>query len=71
MISPNFKVDTKQKKKLDIQLPTKIKTPDYFRLVDNVKKILETANADLKTNKVDRTLAQMELALYYLNNIEM
>lgn len=70
MISSDYKVDSKQQKKLDIKLPTKIKSPDYFRLVDNVKKIIETGFADIKTNKVDRSLAQMELALYYLNNIE-
>jgi hypothetical protein len=58
-------------KKLDIKLPCKLKSVDYFKLLDSVKKILDHGTRELSSNKVDKALDHAMLALYYLHNIEI
>ena len=55
---------------MDFSFPVKFRTLEYFRLVDTINKILETGQRELDSNKVDKSLAQLELVLYYLHNIE-
>lgn len=70
MIGPDFKVDEKLSKKLDFKLPVKYKGVDYFRLCDIIKKQLEAGQREIGANKVDKALNLMELAYYYIINIE-
>jgi hypothetical protein len=57
-------------KKLDIKLPVKYKSVDYFKLLDNMKRILDHGGRELQSNKIEKTLEHAMLTLYYLHNIE-
>ena len=70
ILSANFKVDEKLVKKFDFHLPVKYKSIDYFRLCDIIKKQIDGATRDINSNKVDKSLDHIELALYYLQNID-
>jgi hypothetical protein len=71
LLGPDYKVDNKiTSRKMDFNLPVKYRTLEYFRLIDTINKIMETAGREIDSNKVEKSLLQMELALYYLHNIE-
>lgn len=70
MLAADYKIDTKIAKKLDYKLPVKYKGIEYFRLCDNIKKQLDTAQREMLGNKTDKALVHLELAYYYLTNIE-
>lgn len=70
LLSNDYQIDSSVKK-LDYKLPVKFKTPDYFRLIDTIKKEIDHAQRELNSNKIEKALNMTELALYYLNNIKV
>jgi hypothetical protein len=70
MLTDDYQIDKAIYKKLDISLPVKVKTIDYFKLVDNIKKTLDHGVRELQSNKIEKTLDHAMLALYYLHNIK-
>jgi hypothetical protein len=52
------------------KLPVKYRGPEYFKMMELIKKTMNSAQKDLSSNKVDKSLNQMETVLYYLTNIE-
>ena len=67
----DYQIDNIIHKKLDYKLPVKLKSPEYFRLLDTIKKELDHAQREVNSNKIDKALSMSELALYYLNNINI
>ena len=63
---------SKHHKLLDIQLPVKKRSINYFKVVEAVKKHITYASDALKTSRtgcVANSITQLELALYYLDNV--
>ena len=71
MIKHDLKVDPKIQKKIGYSLPVKFKSIDYFRLTDIIFKLLENGLREIQSDKVDKSLVQLELAVYYLHNVEI
>jgi hypothetical protein len=69
ILSPDYKIDTKFAK-VSFDLPVKYKDVDYFRLIEAIKKQIDIARGEMKSNKIDKAHSHMELVLYYLNNVE-
>ena len=71
ILSSDFKVDKNlMTRKMDFSFPVKFRGAEYFRLIDAVNKLLDTSGRDIDYNKIDKSLAQMELVLHYLNQIQ-
>lgn len=71
LLSSDFKVDKNlMTRKMDFSFPVKFRGAEYFRLIDAVNKLLDTSGRDIDYNKIDKSLAQMELVLHYLNQIQ-
>ena len=71
LLSPDFKVDKNlTTRKMDFSFPVKFRGAEYFRLVDSINKLLDTSSRDIEYNKVDKSLAQMELVLHYLHQVK-
>jgi hypothetical protein len=68
LLPENFQMDNSIKK-LDYKFPVKYKTAEYFKLSDNLKKMLATGANELKNNE-GKALKQLEAVLYYLTRIE-
>jgi len=65
--------DSRQGKLLDIELPVKKRSIAYFKVIDQVKKHVVWGSDSLKNNKngsVANAISQLDLALYYLDNIK-
>ena len=56
-------------KQIDVNLPVKILTPDYFKVEAQIKKQLDYGTTEITNNKVDKAIQHLEAALFYLKNI--
>ena len=56
-------------KQIDIKLPVKILTPEYFKVEAQIKKQLDYGTTEINNNKVDKAIQHLEAALFYLKNI--
>ena len=56
-------------KQIDVKLPVKILTPDYFKIEAQIKKQLEFGTTEINHNKIDKAVQHLEAALFYLKNI--
>lgn len=57
-------------KQIDVKLPVKILTPDYFKVEAQIKKQLDYGTSEINNNKIDKAIQHLEAALFYLKNIE-
>jgi lipoate synthase len=57
-------------KQIDVKLPVKILTPDYFKVEAQIKKQLDYGTTEINNNKIDKAIQHLEAALFYLKNIE-
>ena len=57
-------------KQIEVKLPVKILTPDYFKVEAQIKKQLDYGTTEINNNKVDKAIQHLEAALFYLKNIQ-
>lgn len=57
-------------KKLNVDLPVKNKSVDYYRLVDFVRNNLKSGSNELGRNNVKNSIEYLENCLYYYSNIK-
>lgn len=57
-------------KQIDVKLPVKILTPDYFKVEAQIKKQLDYGTTEINNNKIDKAIQHLEAALFYLKHIE-
>jgi hypothetical protein len=57
-------------KQLDVKLPVKMLTPDYFKVEAQIKKQLEYGTTEINNNKIEKAVQHLEAALFYLKNID-
>lgn len=57
-------------KKLDFNLPVKFKSSEYFKLQSIIIKLMTNAKKDIETNCEEKAIENMNLAKYYLMQIQ-
>lgn len=57
-------------KKLNVELPVKNKSVDYFRVIDFVRSNLKSSSNELGRSNIKNCTEYLENCLYYYNNIQ-
>jgi hypothetical protein len=64
------KLDKQYNRRISFDLPVKYKSINYFRLTDLIKKLLDNGIREIKSNNSSHSLSNIELSLYYMNQVE-